>query len=58
MEYSIIKDDRAFYIDWVTCKIKRYFSYNFYYVIDFIDREYEISPYTKKELEEEFEVIE
>lgn len=57
-EYNIIKNDRDFYIDWVTCKIKRYFSYNRYYVIDWIDREYEVTPYTKKEFEEEFEVIE
>lgn len=42
----------------MTCKMKRYFSYNRYYVIDWIDREYEVAPYTKKEFEEEFEVVE
>lgn len=55
LEYNIVKNERYFYIDWTTCRTKRYFSYNWYYVID---REYEVTPYTKKELEEEFEVIE
>ena len=55
LEYNIVKEDRYFYIDWVTCRIKHHFSYNWYYVID---QEYEVVPYTKKEFEEEFEVIE
>lgn len=57
-EYNIVKNDRCFYIDWADCKIRRFFAYNFYYVIDFIDRECEVKPYTKIEFEEEFEVIE
>lgn len=58
-EYNIVKNDKHYFcIDWETCKVRRYFNYNFYYVIDFINREYEVKPYTKKELEEEFEVIE
>ena len=58
-KYNIVKNDRYFYIDWVTCKTKRYFSYNRYYVIYATDHEFEdVHPYTKKEFEEEFEVIE
>lgn len=58
-KYNIVKNDGYFYIDWVTCKTKRYFSYDRYYVIYAADHEFEdVRPYTKKEFEEEFEVIE
>lgn len=57
-KYNIVKNEKYFYIDWVACKTKRYFSYNRYYVIYATDYEYKtVHPYTKKEFEEEFEVI-
>lgn len=59
LEHNIIKNDRDFYIDWVTCGTKHYFSYDCYYVIYAADYEFEdVHTYTKREFEEEFEVIE
>ena len=59
IEYNIVKEDRRFYIDWFTCGAKHYFDYNKYYVIYAADHEFEyVHSYTKKEFEEEFEVIE
>ena len=59
IEYNIVKEDRRFYIDWFTCGTKHYFDYNKYYIIYAADHEFEyVHSYTKKEFEEEFEVIE